>query len=157
MTGVGYPQLSAIMESSLIASSLKAHFISDGGITCVGDIAKAFVAGADFVMLGSFLSGHDESPGETVDGHKIIYGMSSSVANKKHNGGLAGYRSSEGRVVKIPLRGSLDDKLQEIEGGLRSACTYVNAKNIINLGTNGQFILVNHQLERGFEVFTISS
>lgn len=157
LTGVGYPQLSTVLECSKIANDLHAHVISDGGITCPGDIAKAFVAGAHFVMLGSYLAGHDESPGDIIDNHKIIYGMSSSLANKKHNGGLQNYRASEGRVVKIPIKGPIDHTLQELEGGLRSACTYINAKNIMDMYTNGRFILVNEQLERSFENQTISS
>jgi GMP reductase len=157
LTGVGYPQLSTILECSQVAAKLYAHVISDGGITCPGDIAKAFVAGAHFIMLGSYLAGHDESPGDIVDDHKIIYGMSSSVANKKYYGGLQNYRASEGRVVKIPIKGPINNTLQELEGGLRSACTYINSKNIPDMYVNGKFIIVNEQLERSFENYTISS
>ena len=157
LTGIGYPQLSTVLECSQIANHLHAHVISDGGITCPGDIAKAFVAGAHFVMLGSYLAGHNESPGDIIDNLMIIYGMSSSLANEKYNGGLQNYRASEGRVVKIPIKGPIDDTLQEIEGGLRSACTYINAKTISDMYSNGSFILVNEQYEKSFENNTISS
>ena len=157
MTGVGYPQLSSIMDCSFTAGSLKAHSISDGGITCPGDVAKAFCAGGDFVMLGSMLGGHDESPGQEINGKKLLYGMSSSIANERHCGGLADYRASEGRVTMIPQKGPIEKTLQEIEGGLRSCCTYINAKTIEDMEKNARFILVNNQYEKSLESHTISN
>lgn len=158
MTGVGFPQLSAVLECGAMASSLHAHMISDGGISCAGDVAKAFGGGADFVMLGSYLAGHEESPGETTeDGYKLFYGMSSSVANKKHNGGMKNYRASEGRVIKLPCKGKLEDTLIELEGGVRSACTYTNSKSVREMYDNTKFILVNHQLDASMEKYTIST
>lgn len=155
MTGVGYPQLSAVLECAATARSLKAHIIADGGISSSGDIAKAFVAGADFIMLGSMLAAHEESPGEMEDGYKLIYGMSSSIANEKHSGGMMGYKTSEGRIVKVPIKGPLEETLLKIEGGLASACTYVNAKNLDDLHNNGNFVLVNRQFEQSLEQYTI--
>merc|ERR1719232_209105 len=112
-TGVGYPQLSAVLECADNAHGLSAHIISDGGCTCPGDIAKAIGAGADFVMLGGMLAGHDQSGGEIIekDGkkRKQFYGMSSSTAMKKHKGGVAEYRASEGKTVEVDYRGDVND------------------------------------------------
>merc|ERR1719432_329854 len=129
-TGVGYPQLSSVIECADAAHGLGGCIVSDGGCTCPGDLAKAFGAGADFVMLGGMLAGHDESGGELMEGpagvfHKIFYGMSSDTAMKKHAGGVAEYRSSEGKTVKVPYRGPIDETIRDILGGCRSACTYV--------------------------------
>ena len=107
-TGVGYPQLSAIIECADAAHGLSGQIISDGGCTCAGDVAKAFGAGADFVMLGGMLAGHDEGGGEILerDGQKLMqfYGMSSSTAMEKYSGGVAEYRASEGKTVTGPYR-----------------------------------------------------
>jgi GMP reductase len=132
-TGVGYPQLSAILECADAAHGLNGHIISDGGCTCPGDIAKALGAGADFVMLGGMLAGHDESGGELVvraDGSrfKSFYGMSSGVAMKRYAGGTAEYRSSEGKAVEVPYRGPVESTLLSILGGLRS--TYVSTHTV---------------------------
>lgn len=157
MAGVGYPQLSAVIECSAAAHSLGAHIMSDGGITCPGDVAKAFCGGAHFVMVGSMLAAHEESPGTEIDGKKQVYGMSSTVANDKHNGGLRGYRASEGRVAMVPTRGQLDNTLGNIEGGLRSACTYVDARNVTELAEHGEFVLVSRQLETNLDMYTTGS
>lgn len=154
-TGIGYPQLSCILECTEVAKSLNAHIISDGGITCPGDLAKAYCAGASFVMLGSYLAGHDESPGVEKNGYKLIYGMSSSIANDKHNNGLQNYKASEGRVVRIPIKGPLEKTIQEIEGGLRSCCTYINARNISEMNSNSHFIKVNNQFDKTLESYTV--
>ncbi|ETV99461.1 GMP reductase, variant [Aphanomyces invadans] len=137
-TGVGYPQLSAVLECADAAHGLRGHVISDGGCTCPGDVAKAFGAGADFVMLGGMLAGHDESGGdviETSDGRifKRFYGMSSATAMKKHAGGVAEYRSSEGKSVTVPYRGPVDNTIKDILGGVRSTCTYVGASMLKEL------------------------
>jgi len=150
ITGVGYPQLSAVIECSDAAHGLGGHVMADGGCTCPGDIAKSFGAGADFVMLGGLLAGHDECGGEDMidDGvrYKQFYGMSSDTAMKKHNGGVATYRASEGKTVQVPYRGPVADTVQQILGGLRSACTYVGAKNIKHLPKCTTFIKVYRQL-----------
>uniref|UniRef100_M4B8V5 GMP reductase n=1 Tax=Hyaloperonospora arabidopsidis (strain Emoy2) TaxID=559515 RepID=M4B8V5_HYAAE len=133
-TGVGYPQLSAVLECADAAHGLKGHVIADGGCTCPGDVAKAFGAGADFVMLGGMLAGHEESGGDKVEMNgklfKTFYGMSSSEAMKKHNGGVAEYRSSEGKSVTVPYRGPVAGTCKEILGGVRSTCTYVGASKL---------------------------
>eukprot|EP00747_Dinoflagellata_sp_TGD_P133476 gnl/TRDRNA2_/TRDRNA2_175200_c0_seq4.p1 gnl/TRDRNA2_/TRDRNA2_175200_c0~~gnl/TRDRNA2_/TRDRNA2_175200_c0_seq4.p1 ORF type:complete len:404 (+),score=94.32 gnl/TRDRNA2_/TRDRNA2_175200_c0_seq4:78-1214(+) len=153
-TGVGYPQLSAVMECADAAHGLGGRIISDGGCTCPGDIAKAFGGGADFVMLGGMLAGHDESAGEVVeengDYFKMFYGMSSDTAMKKHAGGVADYRSSEGKTVKVPYRGPIDETIRDILGGVRSACTYVGAGELRELSKRTTFVRVTQQLNTVF-------
>ena len=149
-TGVGVPQLSAIMDCADAAHGLNGNIIGDGGITCPGDMAKAFGGGADFVMCGGIFAGHKENPGEIVeeDGvkYKLFYGMSSDHAQKKHYGKMNNYRSSEGRVVKIKLKGNLKDSVLDYLGGLRSTCTYINASCIKNMPKCTTFLRVNNQL-----------
>jgi GMP reductase len=148
-TGVGYPQLSAIIECADAAHGLGGQIISDGGCAIPGDVAKAFGAGADFVMLGGMLAGHDESGGEMVeqDGEKFkqFYGMSSSTAMDKHAGGVANYRASEGKTVQVPYRGDVESTLNDILGGLRSTCTYVGASQLKELTKRTTFIRVAEQ------------
>ena len=166
-TGVGYPQLSAVIECADAAHGLGGHIIADGGCTTPGDVAKAFAAGADFVMLGGMLAGHDEGGGEVITKYyetnernyelsqgtaggfeKVIetkkfvqfYGMSSKSANEKHFGGLKDYRSSEGRTVLVPYRGAVAATVQDILGGVRSTCTYAGAKTIKQLPKCATFI-----------------
>ncbi|WP_111307442.1 GMP reductase [Confluentibacter sediminis] len=148
-TGVGYPQLSAIIECADAAHGLGGQIISDGGCATPGDVAKAFGAGADFVMLGGMFAGHDESGGEIIEKNgkvfKKFYGMSSSTAMEKHVGGVAEYRASEGKTVEIPYRGRVDTTLQDILGGLRSTCTYVGAQRLKELTKCTTFIRVAEQ------------
>jgi len=151
LTGVGYPQVSAVSECADAAHGLGGMVISDGGCTCPGDIAKAFGAGADFVMLGGMMAGHDESGGEIEEGKdgkffKIFYGMSSDTAMNKHAGGVAEYRSSEGKTVRVPYRGPINDTVMDILGGLRSCCTYVGASTLKELPKRCTFIRVSQQL-----------
>ncbi|HEY8190085.1 MAG TPA: GMP reductase [Micavibrio sp.] len=154
MTGVGYPQLSAIIECADAAHGLGGLVCADGGCTVPGDLAKAFGAGADFVMLGGMLAGHDECEADIVDedGVKYItfYGMSSSTAMKKHSGGVATYRASEGKTVKVPYRGDLASTLQDILGGIRSACTYVGARRLKELSKRTTFVRVTQQINMIF-------
>jgi GMP reductase len=154
-TGVGYPQLSAVIECADSAHGLGGHIISDGGCTVPGDIAKAFGAGADFVMLGGMLAGHDECAGDIMEEdngekYKIFYGMSSETAMRKYSGGVAEYRSSEGKTVKIPYRGPMKETVQSILGGLRSACTYVGAAQLKELPKRTTFIKVTQQINNIF-------
>jgi len=149
-TGVGYPQLSAIIECADAAHGLGAHIIADGGCTCPGDVAKAFGAGADFVMLGGMFAGHDEGGGQVNDDKVTFYGMSSNTAMNKHQGGMAEYRSSEGRTVDIPYRGAVEHTILNILGGLRSACTYVGAETLKQLPKCTTFIRVNRQINDVF-------
>ena len=167
-TGIGYPQLSAVIESADAAHGLGAHIIADGGCTSPGDVAKAFAGGADFVMLGGMLAGHEES--ECIihatesnewlqgweatqrfeagsDGLEIeFYGMSSSTAQDKHGDGLTGYRASEGKRVLLPYRGPVENTVKDVLGGVRSACTYVGARRLKELSKRTTFIRVNNQL-----------
>ena len=178
-TGVGYPQLSAIIECADAAHGLGGHIIADGGCTCPGDVAKAFGAGADFVMLGGMLAGHDEGGGERIvkyfnpNGEQFIsgkdmqgmpsyelcankkefvqfYGMSSDTAMDKHHGGVATYRSSEGRTVTVPYKGNVEATVLDLLGGLRSTCTYVGASNLRQLSKCTTFIRVTKQFNDVF-------
>ncbi len=149
-TGVGYPQLSAIIECADAAHGLGGHIIADGGCVCPGDVAKAFGAGADFVMLGGMLAGHDEGGGQVKDGMVTFYGMSSDTAMNKHHGGVAEYRSSEGRTVNIKYKGPVRDTVLDILGGLRSSCTYVGAPTLKQLSKCTTFIRVSRQINDVF-------
>ncbi|PCI99661.1 MAG: GMP reductase [Alphaproteobacteria bacterium] len=154
MTGVGYPQLSAIIECADAAHGLGGLICADGGCTVPGDIAKAFGAGADFIMLGGMLAGHDQAELDLVEenGEKFMtfYGMSSDTAMTKHKGGVAEYRASEGKTVKIPYRGDVSGTLQDILGGIRSACTYVGARRLKELPKRTTFIRVSQQINNVF-------
>ena len=177
-TGVGYPQLSAVIECADAAHGLGGHIIADGGCTCPGDVAKAFAAGADFVMLGGMLAGHDEGGGEVItkyystnehffmskndsyqpviENKKFVqfYGMSSDAANTKHFGGLKDYRSSEGREVLVPYRGAIASTVQNILGGIRSTCTYVGANQLKQLTKCTTFVRVNNQFNAVYAAST---
>ena len=166
-TGVGYPQLSAVIECADAAHGLGGHIIADGGCTCPGDVAKAFAGGADFVMLGGMLAGHDEGGGDVIEKfyqsdevysserklkHRInkkqfvaFYGMSSDAANTKHFGGLKDYRSSEGREVLVPYRGAVEATIQDLLGGIRSTCTYAGAMKLKQLSKCATFVRVHNQ------------
>lgn len=182
-TGIGYPQLSAIMECSDAAHGLGGHICGDGGCTVPADVCKALGANADFVMLGGMLAGTDCCEGEweyeyrraIIDNDGKVreewwqpihpgeknpikrkkslkfYGMSSKEAMEKHNGGVANYRTSEGRCVSIPYKGKTSDIIQDILGGLRSCCTYVGAKTIKDLPKKTTFILVRQTHNKVYE------
>jgi GMP reductase len=156
MTGVGYPQLSATIECADAAHGLGGLVCADGGCTVPGDIAKAFGAGADFVMLGGMLAGHDQCEGEITEGANgqkfcTFYGMSSDTAMERHSGGVAEYRASEGKTVRIKHRGDVNDEtLQGILGGLRSTCTYVGAHQLKELSKRTTFIMVGQQINNVF-------
>ena len=149
-TGVGMPQLSVCAECSEIANGLGGHIVSDGGCKLPGDIAKAFGGGAHFVMMGGMMAGHDESDGELIEEngkqYKMFYGMSSEYAQNKHNGGMAKYRSSEGKVKKIPYKGPISNTMQDILGGLRSTGTYMGASRIKDFPKCCTFVKVNRQV-----------
>ena len=180
-TGIGYPQLSAVIECADAAHGLGGLVIADGGCTCSGDVAKAFAGGADFVMLGGMLAGHDEGGGKVITKHYAtgeatklshgspsdfiphyqekhfvqFYGMSSDAANKKHFGGLKDYRASEGREALVPYRGKIANTVQDILGGIRSTCTYVGANRLKHISKCATFILVNNQYNSVYESSTI--
>lgn len=160
-TGVGYPQLSAIIECADAAHGLGGHVCADGGCTTPGDVAKAFAAGADFIMLGGMLAGHDECLGEVIDDHgkrfKRFYGMSSSEAMERHHGNMADYRSSEGRSVNVPYRGAVKNTILDILGGIRSTCTYVGAHRLKELSKRTTFIRVARQLNEVFVPYDVEN
>ena len=150
-TGVGYPQLSAVIECSDAAHGLKGLVVADGGCTGPGDVAKAFGAGADFVMLGGMLAGHDQGGGDisSENGdypYVEFYGMSSETAQSKHGDGLTGYRASEGKRVLIPYRGDVENTVKDILGGVRSACTYTGSTKLKELSKRTTFVRVRNQL-----------
>lgn len=162
-TGVGYPQLSAVIECADAAHGLGGHICADGGCNVPGDVAKAFGAGADFVMLGGMLAGHDECGGEVVYDTSYVpvpgfdtpviktpismkfYGMSSDTAMEKYSGGVADYRASEGKTVEVPYRGPVENTIQDILGGLRSALTYTGSRRLKELSKRTTFIRVTQQ------------
>ena len=154
MTGIGFPQLSAVIECADAAHGLQGHIIADGGCSVPGDIVKAFAAGADFVMLGGMLAGHKEGGASAIDGNQF-YGMSSETAMDLHNGGVANYRASEGKTVEIPYRGEVSRTLQDILGGLRSACTYVGASELKELSKRTTFVRVTQQLNNSLSAYEI--
>ena len=143
-TGIGYPQLSAVIECADAAHGLNAHIIADGGCTTSGDIVKAFAAGADFVMIGGMLAGHDECDGEIVNGMMKFYGMASESAMERHNVPHREYRGVEGKTVQVPYRGAVNDTIIDILSGIRSACTYVGAKRLKTLSKCATFVRVNN-------------
>jgi GMP reductase len=150
MTGVGYPQLSAVIECADAAHGLGGQICADGGCVVPGDLAKAYGAGADFIMLGGMLAGHDECEGDLVERNgkkfKRFYGMSSRAAMEKYAGGVAHYRAAEGKEVLVEYRGPVAHTLQDILGGVRSACTYVGAHKLKELTKRTTFIRVTRQL-----------
>lgn len=154
LTGVGFPQLSAVMECADAAHGLRGHVCSDGGCIVPGDIVKAIGGGADFVMLGGMLAGHAECAGETVyegeDGDRrptsmVFYGMSSETAMCKHHGGMAEYRAAEGKTVRVPYKGTVNGTLSQIAGGVRSAMTYIGAESLKEITKRTTFVLVSAQ------------
>ena len=158
-TGVGMPQLSCIMDCGDAAHGVGKYIIGDGGITCPGDLSKAFCGGADFVMMGGVFAGQDENPGEViiiqVEGiekkFKMFYGMSSTHAMNTFYGGKSSYRASEGKVVEVAYKGPIEDTIEDYLGGLRSTCTYIGAKCIKHMSKCTTFILVGQQLNNIFK------
>jgi GMP reductase len=160
-TGVGMPQLSCIMDCGDAAHGVGKYIIGDGGITCPGDLSKAFCGGADFVMMGGVFAGHDENPGEmieridnvtgTLKRYKLFYGMSSTHAMMTFYGKKNSYRASEGKVVEVPYKGAMKDTIEDYLGGLRSTCTYIGATCIKHMSRCTTFVLVGQQLNNVFK------
>ena len=158
VAGVGYPQLSAISECADAAHGLGGHVISDGGCKFPGDVSKAFGAGADFVMLGGMFAGHEESGGELVTEsngkkYKDFYGMSSELAQQRYYGDVAKHRASEGKKVRLEYKGNIENTVQSILGGMRSACSYVGAKTLKDLPKCTTFIRVTQTTNEVFSTF----
>lgn len=180
-TGCGRPQFSALVECSDAAHQVGGMVCCDGGITCPGDLGKAFGAGSDFIMIGSLFAGTDEADGEIITkwinngeydrflydiGYKFephleekkfkqFYGMSSTLAQEKFGNGKPSYRASEGRVTLMPYVGSIDGVIEELLGGLRSTMTYIGAKNLKDIPKQSVFFKVHNQLNQTFEKNTI--
>ena len=160
-TGAGYPQLSAILECADAAHGVGGYICADGGCNVPGDVAKAFGAGADFVMLGGMFAGHDECSGKKLiinpeappsmyEYTKRFYGMASEEAQKKYNGGLKDYRASEGKSINVPYKGPVANTLQTILGGLRSACTYTGSRRLKDLPKCTTFVRCTQQENQVF-------
>jgi len=154
-TGVGYPQLSCVLDSIDTTHLHQGLLVSDGGCSSSSDVCKAFGAGADFVMLGGMLAGHIESEGDIMEvkGHKkmLLYGMSSKIAQDKFNGGMNSYRTSEGRCMLLDYRGNVSHTIQDILGGLRSYGTYIGCNQIQDFAEHTTFIRVNQQLNNPYD------
>lgn len=172
-TGCGVPMVSLILECADVAHSVSGHICADGGIVDVGDISKAFCLNSDFVMAGGIFAGTDESAGdiiekhfqtnEIVDGHPVVcvkyfkqyYGMSSEYANNKFAGGMADYKTSEGRELQVPYTGDIDKILQDICGGVASCCTYIGAASVKHMSKCATIIQVHNQLNKVFEKYSV--
>jgi GMP reductase len=154
MTGVGVPQFSAILDCADAANGVDGHIMADGGCVHPGDIAKAFGGGAHMVMIGGMLAGHDESEQEVVDGKIEFYGMSSDRAREKHGRRKDGYRGNEGRLISLPYRGSVQNTIEDILGGVRSACTYIGARRLKDMPKCASFVTTNNVINRVYERYT---
>ena len=153
MTGVGIPQFSGIIECADAAHGVGGQVIADGGCVYPGDVAKAFGAGSDFVMLGGMLAGHEESEVDVSDGKMEFYGMSSDRAMEIHGARKDGYRGAEGKDIRIPYKGTVEETLTEIIGGVRSACTYIGATKIKDMPKCATFVQVLQQDNQVFNLF----
>lgn len=157
MTGVGYPQLSCILDCVEAADECGVYLCSDGGCSQPAHVAVAIAAGADFVMLGTMLAGTDEGGGTVVNDKVQFYGMSSTTANNKHFGGLKNYRSSEGRTAMIPYKGSMESVIKNILGGLASTCTYTGCRLLAELPFKAKAIRVSNSHNRAYEQYTVGN
>ena len=155
MTGVGVPQFSAIVDCSDAANGVGGHIMADGGCVHPGDIAKAFGGGAHMVMIGGMLAGHDESETQVVDGKREFYGMSSDRAREVHGQRKDGYKGNEGRLISLPDRGPVAKTLEDIIGGVRSACTYIGARRIKDMAKCASFVTTHNVINRVYEQYTI--
>ncbi len=154
MTGVGVPQFSAILDCADAANGVDGHIMADGGCVYPGDIAKAFGGGAHMVMIGGMLAGHDESEQQVVDGKIEFYGMSSDRAREKHGKRKDGYRGNEGRLISLPYRGPVRNTVEDILGGVRSACTYIGARRLKDMPKCASFVTTNNVINRIYEQYT---
>ena len=154
MTGVGVPQFSAILDCADAANGVDGHIMADGGCVFPGDIAKAFGGGAHMVMIGGMLAGHDESEQEVVDGKIEFYGMSSDRAREKHGKRKDGYRGNEGRLISLPSRGPAKTTVEDILGGVRSACTYIGARRLKDMPKCASFVTTNNVQNQVYERYT---
>ena len=154
MTGIGVPQFSAILECADAANGVDGHIMADGGCVWPGDIAKAFGGGAHAVMIGGMLAGHDESEQQVVDGKIEFYGMSSDRAREKHGKRKDGYRGNEGRWISLPYRGAVNNTVEDILGGVRSAATYIGARRLKDMPKCATFVRVENNINKVYERYT---
>ena len=154
MTGVGVPQFSAILDCADAANGVDGHIMADGGCVFPGDIAKAFGGGAHMVMIGGMLAGHDESEQQVIDGKIEFYGMSSDRAREKHGKRKDGYRGNEGRLISLPYRGPVQGTVEDILGGVRSACTYIGARRLKDMPKCASFVTTNNVQNQVYERYT---
>ena len=154
MTGVGVPQFSAIVECADAANGVDGHIMADGGCVHPGDIAKALGGGAHMVMIGGMLAGHDESEQKIVDGKVEFYGMSSDRAREIHGKRKDGYRGNEGRLISLPYRGPVANTVEDILGGVRSACTYIGARRLKDMAKCASFVTTNNVITKVYEQYT---
>ena len=155
MTGVGVPQFSAILDCADAANGVDGHILADGGCVHPGDIAKAFGGGAHMVMIGGMLAGHDESEQQVIDGNVEFYGMSSDRARERHGKRKDGYRGNEGRHIKLPYRGPVQPTVEDILGGVRSACTYIGARRLKDMPKCASFVTVHNNINKVYERYTV--
>lgn len=160
--GVGYPQLSAVIECADAAHGISINkgcglIIADGGAVYPSSVSKAFCAGADFVMMGSMFAGYDQSEGDLIeeDGkqYKLHFGSSSNTALEKFYGGVDAYRASEGRTIKVPYKGDVNIFIKDLLGSLRSTATYIGARQLKEFSRRSTFLLVNRQLNESMQAY----
>ena len=154
MAGVGVPQFSAILECADAANGVDGHIMADGGCTQPGDIAKAFGGGAHMVMIGGMLAGHNESEVEVKDGQREFYGMSSDRAREVHGKRKDGYRGNEGKLIQLPDRGPVKNTVEDILGGVRSACTYIGARRLKDMPKCATFVTTHNVINKVYEKYT---
>ena len=154
MAGGGVPQFSAILDCADAANGVDGHIMADGGCTQPGDIAKALGGGAHMVMIGGMLAGHNESEVEIVDGKREFYGMSSDRAREIHGKRKDGYRGNEGRLIELPDRGPVNDTVEDILGGVRSACTYIGARRLKDMPKCASFVTTHNVINKVYEQYT---
>ena len=153
MTGVGVPQFSAVVECADAANGVGGHIMADGGCVEPGDVAKALGGGAHFIMLGGMLAGHNESELPVVDGEREFYGSSSDRAREVHGKSKAGYRGNEGRAITIPDRGPVKETVEDMLGGVRSACTYIGAIRLKDVPKCASFVRTNSVINKVYDKY----
>ena len=153
MTGVGVPQFSAVVECADAANGVGGHIMADGGGTEPGDVAKALGGGAHFIMLGGMLAGHNESELPVVNGEREFYGSSSDRAREVHGKSKAGYRGNEGRAITIPDRGPVKETVEDMLGGVRSACTYIGAIRLKDVPKCASFVRTNSVINKVYDKY----
>lgn len=157
-SAIGRSMVSMILECADKAHHHEIQLMSDGGITCPGDACISFAVGADFSMVGSQWASTKETGADIIEENgkqfMVFYGMSSSMAQKAHEEGLKSYRASEGRVSKLPYKGSIHPIIRDYLGGLRSCCSYVGSNSLKSLPRKATLVKVNNRLNTSLAQFT---